>query len=66
MRWLELLVALVTLAVDFGILYYVRREYEESRELNMKLSKVYRAKKKKVNATQLVKAVIAQEAGNGA
>lgn len=57
-----LLVSFATLAVDVGIWYYVRAEYLESKELNEKLQRVYKAKKKKVNADRLVKAVITQEA----
>jgi hypothetical protein len=55
------LFSFLALITDLGILYYVRMEYVESKELNMKLNKVYKAKKKKLNATQLVKAVVAQE-----
>ena len=57
-----LFVCVAGLAVDVGILLYVKWEYEESRELNEKLNRVYRAKKKKVNADKLVKAVLKQEA----
>lgn len=55
------LVCFFALVVDMGILWYVRQEYIESRELNMRLGKIYRAKKKKINADKIVKAVLAQE-----
>lgn len=41
--------------LDLGILYYVYKEYAESKELNTKLHKVYRSRKKK---DKLVKALI--------
>jgi hypothetical protein len=61
LEWTILLIAVVNLAVDMGILYYVKMEYEERRELNLRLSRAYKAKRKRVNATQLVKAIVAQE-----
>lgn len=61
-EWLHFAMDLLILAVDVGIYHWVKKEYEESQELNMKLNKVYRSKKKKVNADRLVKAVLAQEA----
>ncbi len=52
----------IAVIVDIAICYFVAMEYYESKELNAKLNKVYKTKKKKMNATQLVKAVVAQEA----
>ena len=54
------------IAIDLGIYHWVKKEYIESKELNDKLNKVYKTKKRRVNANQLVKAVIAQEANNEA
>jgi hypothetical protein len=56
----------ISIVLDYLIYKYVRMEYLESKELNNKLNKVYKTRKKRVNATQLVKAVIAQEANNEA
>lgn len=56
----------LTLGVDIAIAYFVAQEYYESKELNAKLNKVYKTRKRRVDANHLVKAVIAQEANNEA
>ena len=55
------LYTIISLLLEVGILYYVAQEYYESKELNNKLNKVYRSKKKKINADKLVKEVLKQE-----
>jgi hypothetical protein len=47
--------------LDVGILIFVALEYYESRELNHRLNRVYKAKKKKLNADKIIKEVLNQE-----
>lgn len=56
------LIEILVLLSDLAILYYVRGEYLESKELNMQLSKVYkRSKRRKLDANRIVKELVKSE-----